>query len=92
MRRLFLLLAVIVLALPAAAAAAPSHGRLIEIVSSRATPRSRPPAATGSSSTAPLRVYGKPINVTGVVSLPKGKAPKNGWPVISYDHGTTGIA
>jgi pimeloyl-ACP methyl ester carboxylesterase len=37
-------------------------------------------------------VDGKPIAVSGVVSLPKGKAPKRGWPVISYDHGTTGIA
>jgi dienelactone hydrolase len=35
---------------------------------------------------------GKPIAVSGVVSLPKTKAPKRGWPVISYDHGTTGIA
>jgi pimeloyl-ACP methyl ester carboxylesterase len=35
---------------------------------------------------------GTPIAVSGTVSLPKGKAPKNGWPVISYDHGTTGIA
>jgi pimeloyl-ACP methyl ester carboxylesterase len=35
---------------------------------------------------------GKPIAVSGTVSLPKGKAPGRGWPVISYDHGTTGIA
>src|SRR3954469_17731377 len=35
---------------------------------------------------------GAPIAVSGVVSVPKGKAPKKGWPVISYDHGTTGIA
>src|SRR4051794_14589339 len=35
---------------------------------------------------------GKAIAVSGTVSLPKGKAPKRGWPVISYDHGTTGIA
>jgi pimeloyl-ACP methyl ester carboxylesterase len=35
---------------------------------------------------------GKAIAVSGTVSLPKGKAPKGGWPVISYDHGTTGIA
>src|SRR4051812_18515728 len=34
----------------------------------------------------------KPIAVSGTVSVPKGKAPKKGWPVISYDHGTTGIA
>src|SRR3954454_23562381 len=37
-------------------------------------------------------VNGKAIAVSGTVSLPKGKAPKRGWPVISYDHGTTGIA
>jgi pimeloyl-ACP methyl ester carboxylesterase len=30
--------------------------------------------------------------VSGVVSIPKGKAPKGGWPVISWAHGTTGIA
>ena len=92
MRRLFLLLAVIVLALPAAAAAAPSHGRLIEkhkLTGDAAL------ASAGSNWFVKYRsvgVDGKPINVTGVVSLPKGKAPKNGWPVISYDHGTTGIA
>src|SRR3954452_17115046 len=27
---------------------------------------------------------GKPIAVSGTVSLPKGKAPKKGWPVVSY--------
>jgi pimeloyl-ACP methyl ester carboxylesterase len=30
--------------------------------------------------------------VSGVVSIPKGKAPKGGWPVVTYAHGTTGIA
>jgi pimeloyl-ACP methyl ester carboxylesterase len=35
---------------------------------------------------------GKATAVSGVVSVPKGKKPKRGWPVISYDHGTTGIA
>src|SRR3954467_3594167 len=35
---------------------------------------------------------GQPIAVSGTVAVPKGKAPKKGWPVISYDHGTTGIA
>ena len=37
-------------------------------------------------------VNGKKIAVSGSVSVPKGKAPKGGWPVISYGHGTTGIA
>jgi pimeloyl-ACP methyl ester carboxylesterase len=35
---------------------------------------------------------GKTVAVSGVVSVPKGKAPKGGWPVISYAHGTTGVA
>ncbi len=35
---------------------------------------------------------GKPIAVSGTISVPKGKAPKGGWPVITWDHGTTGIA
>src|SRR4051794_10625819 len=35
---------------------------------------------------------GKPTAVSGLVSIPKGKKPKGGWPVVSYDHGTTGIA
>lgn len=30
--------------------------------------------------------------VSGSVSVPEGKAPKKGWPVVSYGHGTTGIA
>jgi predicted esterase len=35
---------------------------------------------------------GKTVAVSGSISLPKGKAPASGWPVISYGHGTTGIA
>ena len=35
---------------------------------------------------------GKQIAVSGLVSILKGKAPKGGWPIISYAHGTTGIA
>jgi pimeloyl-ACP methyl ester carboxylesterase len=30
--------------------------------------------------------------VSGSVSVPKGAPPKGGWPVITYAHGTTGIA
>jgi pimeloyl-ACP methyl ester carboxylesterase len=37
-------------------------------------------------------VTGKPVAVSGTVSLPKGKAPKGGWPVVTWGHGTTGIA
>ncbi len=37
-------------------------------------------------------IAGKPVPVSGTVSVPKGKAPKGGWPVVSWAHGTTGIA
>ncbi len=35
---------------------------------------------------------GKRVAVSGSVHIPKGRKPKGGWPVISYNHGTTGIA
>jgi pimeloyl-ACP methyl ester carboxylesterase len=37
-------------------------------------------------------VGGATVAVSGSVALPKGKAPKGGWPVIAYAHGTTGSA
>ncbi len=35
---------------------------------------------------------GKAIAVSGTVDLPKGKAPKGGWKMVSFAHGTTGAA
>jgi pimeloyl-ACP methyl ester carboxylesterase len=35
---------------------------------------------------------GTPDAVSGTVYVPKGKPPKGGWPVISWGHGTTGVA
>lgn len=37
-------------------------------------------------------VQGEPIVVSGYVLLPKGQPPKDGWPVLAWAHGTTGIA
>ena len=37
-------------------------------------------------------VRGKPVAVSGAIHIPKGKAPKGGWPVITYAHGSTGVA
>ena len=37
-------------------------------------------------------VTGKPVAVSGLVSIPKGKAPNGGWPVVTWAHGTSGIA
>jgi len=35
---------------------------------------------------------GPAVPVSGVVSIPKGKAPKGGWPVVTYAHGMSGSA
>ena len=37
-------------------------------------------------------IHGKPVAVSGLVSVPRGHAPKGGWPVVSFAHGTTGVA
>jgi pimeloyl-ACP methyl ester carboxylesterase len=34
---------------------------------------------------------GAPRAETGVILVPRGKPPAGGWPVIAWDHGTTGI-
>jgi pimeloyl-ACP methyl ester carboxylesterase len=93
MRRFLALLALLALALPGVAAAAPpKHGRLIEKHKLTGQPALASAGRNWFVKYRSVGVDGKPINVTGVVSLPKGKPPKNGWPVISYDHGSTGIA
>jgi pimeloyl-ACP methyl ester carboxylesterase len=35
---------------------------------------------------------GKADAVSGTITVPKGKAPKGGWPILTWAHGTTGIA
>ncbi len=39
-----------------------------------------------------IGVRGTMVPVSGMLAIPKGKAPKGGWPVITWAHGTTGIA
>src|SRR4051794_38906859 len=75
-----------------AGAATPSHGQVLS--SSKITGE---PALTAASKNRLVKyrsvgVDGKAITVSGVVSLPKGNAPKKGWAVIPHDHGTPGIA
>lgn len=52
-----------------------------------------PGAATGTkvtyTTTGPL---GRSATSTGAVFLPPGEAPPGGWPVVSWAHGTVGIA
>lgn len=35
---------------------------------------------------------GRPVAVTGTVSVPQGTPPEGGWPVVVWTHGTTGLA
>lgn len=35
---------------------------------------------------------GKPVAVSGTVAVPKGEPPAGGWPVITWTHGTIGLA
>ena len=35
---------------------------------------------------------GKIVAVSGTIAIPQGKAPRGGWPVITWTHGTTGLA
>src|SRR3954451_25146477 len=56
------------------------------------------PAVLKSAKSNTLLLYsststgGQAVPVSGDVAIPKGKAPKGGWPVITWAHGTTGIA
>jgi predicted esterase len=68
------------------------HGDLI-----RHKALSGDPAVAGAGRTQ-LVIYrttdaaGRTVPASGVVSVPKGRAPKGGWPVITWAHGTSGIA
>jgi acetyl esterase/lipase len=37
-------------------------------------------------------VSGKAIAVSGTLHIPRGRAPRGGWPVLAWGHGTKGIA
>jgi pimeloyl-ACP methyl ester carboxylesterase len=56
------------------------------------------PAVLKSAKSNTLLLYtstgidGKTVAVSGDVAVPKGKTPKAGWPVITWAHGTVGIA
>jgi len=68
------------------------HGDLIRV---RALPRSKALSGAAKSFLLLYRstsIAGKPIAVSGTLAVPKGKAPKGGWPVVSWAHGTTGAA
>ncbi len=60
--------------------------------------KSQPVPVKGLDGTMSLIMYsstsvtGQTIPVTGVIIIPNGSAPAGGWPVITWAHGTTGLA
>ena len=89
---------------PTSPTTAPPAGRATQTMTAKAPSTagqlisSEPLAGAPSSSKAyrvryrSFSVLGAPIEVTGLVYLPAGKAPAGGWPVLSYAHGTVGLA
>ena len=93
MRRLPLLAAAVAVmtAIPAQADAV-THG---DLVSSR--PLTSGAALKGAGKNLYVRyktkgVDGQLVTASGTIAYPKGKAPKGGWPVLTWAHGSTGIA
>ena len=39
-----------------------------------------------------LGVNGKEVQATSLVFTPKTPVPKDGWPIVIWAHGTTGVA
>ena len=57
------------------------------------------PAALESAAACELVIYqstrvcdGAPIGVSGIIAIPRGTPPTGGWPVVSWSHGTVGVA
>ncbi|MBP1161295.1 pimeloyl-ACP methyl ester carboxylesterase [Rhodococcus sp. PvR044] len=81
---------------PAVAAPVAGEGEAPgSVVSSEELPHDRWLPGTATASLLTYWSQGpqdKPMLSTGAVYLPEGTPPEGGWPVISYAHGTTGVA
>ena len=68
------------------------HGDPIWVRSLRGSAALRPASKNQLILYRSVDASGKAVAVSGTITLPKGKPPKGGWPVLTYAHGTTGIA
>lgn len=68
------------------------HGGLIWARKLTGTPALRGGASNRLVLYRSTGITGKAVAVSGTVSVPRGRAPKGGWPVITWGHGTTGVA
>jgi len=68
-----------------------AHGTLI-----RARPLQGPAVLSGATNTLLLYtqqgINGTTVATSGFVAVPRGTPPHGGWPVVTWGHGTTGIA
>ncbi len=71
---------------------AKGHGRLIWARKAGGTVPLKKASSNQNVLYTSVTPAGRRVAVSGTVSFPKGKAPKGGWPVITYAHGTTGTA
>ena len=70
----------------------PQHGKLIWSRKANSTVTLTSGAWTRNVLYTSKSLTGKRIGVSGSVTVPKGQPPTGGWPVITYAHGTVGIA
>ncbi|MFE3195689.1 alpha/beta hydrolase family protein [Nocardia sp. NPDC059240] len=68
-----------------------THGSVIQL-----RPLTGDPALAGARNYLVLYrsidMHGSPVAVSGTLAVPDGVAPAGGWPLISWAHGTTGVA
>ncbi|MFD4180824.1 lipase family protein [Rhodococcus sp. NPDC058514] len=89
--------AVAVAAVPTAAASASVPPGVVAATQGTMTSSRALPSGWGGADRAWLVEYvtdgptGAPANTSGAVLLPAGSAPAGGWPVIAWDHGTSGL-
>ncbi|MFD0899709.1 serine aminopeptidase domain-containing protein [Actinomadura sediminis] len=80
-------------AVPAQADVPPGHrGRLLAAGPVAGTAALPSAAANRTVTYTSEGANGRPITVTGTVAIPPGTPPRDGWPVLSWAHGTTGTA
>jgi pimeloyl-ACP methyl ester carboxylesterase len=72
--------------------AANRHGAPIWARSLRGSAALKPAASNTLVLYRSTDAAGRPDAVSGTITVPKGEAPKGGWPILTWAHGTTGIA
>jgi len=86
------LLALIAVLAAAAPAPAATHGDVVSVKKTKPVATLKGAAKDLTVTYLTKGVGGKLVPVTGTVAFPKGAAPKGGWPVLNWAHGSTGIA